>query len=190
MSVWINRSKIDRNQIHSYLESNPIFNLITLHPKERENFTIDDAHPNIRSCYSHDDNQNINGIYRNFSYELPYKCSLTQNDGQVIISSSLFSIYIKVKFDFAAYTLPFDFAKYYLGFKKNNGRKVDFHIMYQLKWRMALPWNWKYRKDLKKLQKAIEDDISADHYFKTFKWEPMRMQAVITENIIQSSKVS
>ncbi len=179
---------IDRNQIHSYLESNPIFNLITLHPKERQNFTIDDADANIRSCYSYDDNQNINGFYKRFSYDLPFKCSLTQNDGQVIITSSLFSIYIKVNFDFDAYTLPFEYAKYYLGFKKSSGRKVHFHIMYQLKWRMALPWNWKYKKKLRKLQKAIEEDISADHYFKTIDWKQMRMQAVITENIIQSSK--
>jgi hypothetical protein len=181
--------RMDRNQIRTYLDKNPIFNLITLHPKQRESFTINDADSNFRSCYSYDENQYINGFYKKFSYVLPYQCRLTQNGDQVIISSSLFTIYINVKFDFAAYTLPLDFAKYYLGFKKDDGQKVNFHIRYQLKWKMALPWNRKYRKQLKELQKIIEEEVSADHFFKTLKWESIHMQAVITENIIQASKV-
>jgi len=180
---------MDRNQIRSYLDKNPIFNLITLHPEQRENFNFDGSDSDMRSCYSYNDNQDINGFYKKFSYDLPYQCSLIQNEDQVIISSALFTIYINVKFDFETYTLPLDFAKYYLGLKKDDGQKVDFNIRYELKWKMALPWNRKYKKKLKELQKVIEEEISADYYFKSIKWDLIHMQAVITENIIQASKV-
>lgn len=183
LSSVYEKYSVTRSNIEDLLETNALFRLFTLHPQHRKNFNNFQELPNVKTYFAKDEKGNINGLYERFEYLFSYPCTFKRINKAVQFSTPYFNLHITVNHPNLVYPLPLDYARYYLGFKRNSGRRVSAQFILFFKWRIGLPWNWKYINQTKALIDEIKEAFCGDHYFKNLDWENKRVLGRIISNI-------
>ncbi len=181
--------EMNRSHIADLLQTNPILNLFSGEIKHRKAFSDSSYIHNTRSHHALDPDGNIMGYFNTFSYKFPFKCKIERSNRAIKLTTPYYSIRFKISCTGNAQSLPQDYSLFYLGFKRNSGRRIDAHIVATKRFGGLLPWNRKHIKQVHGLKETLIEYFSAKHYFDKLDWENKRVMAVVMRNIT-SMKVS
>ncbi len=181
--------EITRFDVDSLTSSNRYLNLFSTAMNKRKIFDGEEIDKSLTFKYATDENNNIAGLFEEFHYKFQYKCNLKKEGSVIILETPFMILKLKVRYNYNAIHLPIDFCRFYLGFKKNSGQRVNLAIQRSIKWTVFLiPKYWKYIKPFFSLKELLTENFSSSYFFNSFDWNTLYIQSRIIENICNAHK--
>lgn len=183
--------ELTRLDVASLIRSNRFLDLFSMPMQDRKSFNDDDIESGVKFKCITDINNNITALFEEFDYKFPYECKLQREGALVIFSTPFMILKFRISYNGSGAHLPIDFCKFYLGFKKNSGQRVNAAIQLSIKWPiLLLPKYWQNIDSIFSLKKYLHESFSSESFFNSFDWKSIHMQSRIIENIIDQKRNS
>jgi len=177
-------NKTDMNEFDETLSGNMFWRIFTRPMEERAGFEGEQRKEGVTQYAVSDESGNLKALYHDFQPFFPDEVSFYRYDKGLLISGDGFSIFLRVLFDGCSYPLPDGFARYYLGFPKNSGIRVNLELSFD---KQPQTWNESHQPFLKRLagfQKFFMESFSFDHFLKKYDWENLLIQSEIFDRLL------
>lgn len=174
-----------RKEILHLFSSNRFLDLFTQPMEERPIFANEHRKENVLTYFSRNGSGDILGFYEDFCLQLPQGSCMTKHLNWLVVETPSFNLRVLTSCDGCSTFLPIDFAKYYLGFRKNCAKNV--HVKIQVRRRLnsyLFPKQRKLIKDLKEFLEYFEENISSQNFLAKHDWEAFCIQARMIEGLI------
>lgn len=172
----------NRKELSPLIPDNRILDLFTQPMEERPIFAnIQRIENKVDYCVFNDSGDLI-GCYDDNNFLLPKGSLIMKINKGLIIDTPVYNLRFRASCDGCSCSLPIDFAKYYLGFRKRTARNVDVQIEIHRKLNSYL--FAKHRKLYKEMTEFIdhfEESISYHRFFDKYDWERMCIQSGMIE---------
>lgn len=175
----------NRKELSHLRSDNRILDLFTQPMEERPIFANIQRIENKSDYCVHSESNDLLGCYDDFNFLLPEGSIIKKEDDWLIIDTSVYKLRFLASCDGCSCSLPIDFAKYYLGFRKRTARSVDVQIEIRRKLNSFLfPKQRKLYKELKEFIDYFEEIISYQKFFDKQDWEAICIQSTIIEKLV------
>lgn len=183
----IHATTLQRDDIPEILKTNRFLELFSRPREERAMFSNVEISKELSTQFSsHEPNEDF-AFFEEFRINLPKRSRFFRKNNWLILDTPLFKLQFHASYDGHAIGLPIDFARYYLGFKKNTARRVNAVIKTRIKFRaLFYPRSWHYFNNLFNGIEFTEECFSEFHFFKKINWDQIYTQSRVIENILQT----
>jgi hypothetical protein len=186
-SVRNRTTTLTRNNIPEILRSNRFLELFSRPREQRPMFANVEINKELSIQFSSHEPNEAFAFFEEFCFTLPKRSRFLREGKWLILDTPLFKLQFHASYDGYAIGLPIDFARYYLGFKKNTARRVNAVIKTRIKLRALFYLrSWHLINDLFNGIELTEESFSKFHFFKKINWDQIYTQSRVIENILQS----
>jgi hypothetical protein len=176
--------KTDMKEFEVSLNGNTFWRIFTRPMEERAVFNGEQRKEGVTQYSVSDDNGNLKALCHDFQPFLPVEVSFYRYNKGLIINGDGFEILLRVLYEGCRFPLPEGFARYYLGFRKNSGIRINMELSF---YKQKRSWNESHQSFFKKLAGFLEffkESFSFDHFLKKYDWENLLIQSEIFDRLL------
>lgn len=187
--VPLKTSEFDlRERNKELISRNRFFELFTRPIEQRPLFKDEVLNKNQGYIRIQNEKLEVLAEYHDFNYPLPIEYKISFSDQWIVLETPLYKLKFKALcYSNLVYPFPQDFGRYFLGFRKNAGRKIIVKIQFRAKPLILLSlFSKKYRQHLNTVKDFIsffEEWFSADHYFERMNWHQIWVLSKVIDNM-------
>jgi hypothetical protein len=176
--------KTDMKEFEVSLSGNMFWRIFTRPMEERAIFSDEQRKEGVTQYAVSDEKGDIKALCHDFKPFLPIGISIFKYDKGLIIYGDGFEIFLRVIYEGCRFSLPDNFTRYYLGFRKNSGIRINIELSF---YKQKRTWNESHQLFFKRLAgflKFFKESFSFDYFLKKYDWEHLLIQSEIFERLL------